>query len=159
MSEKDSRPENWKEARLKRALELKECGWKPIRIAEALGVSRAAVSQWIADANQRGREFWRAKPRPCGPLKLTREQLEAIPELLRPGSEAYGFLGEVWTCARVATVIRSEFGVSYHKAHVSRLLKELNWTPQMPIERAAQRNETLIQQWRTDVWPELKKRR
>jgi transposase len=95
----------------------------------------------------------------CGPLKLTREQLDAIPELLGYGSEAYGFLGEVWTCARLATVLRREFGVSYHKAHVSRLLKDLNWTPQMPIERAAQRDETLIQRWRTAVWPELKKRR
>lgn len=159
MREKDSRPENWKEARRKRALELKECGWKQIRIAEALGVSRTAVSQWIANFRQRGPESWRAKPRPCGPLKLTREQLDAIPELLWHGPEAYGFLGEVWTCARLATVIRREFGVSYHKAHVSRLLKALNWTPQMPIERAAQRGETLIQRWRTDVWPELKKRR
>ena len=32
-------------------------------------------------------------------------------------------------CARVAKVIEEEFGVSYHKSHVSRLLKELGWTP------------------------------
>jgi hypothetical protein len=55
-------------------------------------------------------------------------------------------------------VIEWEFDVRYHKAHVSRLLKELNWTPQQPIEQAAQRDEALITTWRTDRWPELKKR-
>jgi transposase len=42
----------------------------------------------------------------------------------------------------VKKVIEWEFGVSYHRPHVARLLKELHWTPQQPIERAAQRNET-----------------
>src|SRR3979490_2498508 len=57
------------------------------------------------------------------------------------GAEAYGFRGEVWPCARVAKVIEEEFGVSYHKGHVCRLLKELHWTPQLPIVRAGQRTE------------------
>jgi transposase len=159
MSGKDSCPKDWKEAQRKRALELKELEWKQCEIAEALGVSRAAVSQWVAHTREHGADSWRAKPRPRGPVKLTPEQFNQIPELLSHGAEAYGFCGDVWTCARVATVIRNELGVSYHKAHVSRLLKQLNWTPQIPIERAAQRNEKQIQQWRDDVWPELKKRR
>jgi transposase len=82
-----------------------------------------------------------------------------IPELLSHGAEAYGFQGEFWTCTRVATVIWEEFGVSYRKAHVSRRLKRLDWTPQMPIKRATQRDEAVIKQWRISVWPELKKRR
>ena len=45
---------------------------------------------------------------------------------------------------RVAKVIEEEFGVSSHKSHVSRLLKELGWTPQMPIARAIQRDEQEI---------------
>jgi len=54
-------------------------------------------------------------------------------------------------------VIELEYGVTYHKSHVSRLLKELGWTPQQPIERAAQRDEAKIEHWRTAVWKELKK--
>jgi transposase len=56
-------------------------------------------------------------------------------------------------------VIRDEFGVQYHKAHVSRWLKALNWTPQMPAERASQRHEEAIKKWRVEVWPTIKKRR
>ena len=40
--------------------------------------------------------------------------------------------------------------------HVSRLLKELHWTPQLPIARAIQRDEQEIEQWRVEVWPRLK---
>src|SRR5918998_3226814 len=151
-------PNTWKEARRQRALELTQHGWKQQDIAEAFAVSPAAVSQWLAKAREDGGAAWRAKPRPTGPIKLTEAQLHVIPERLSHGAEAYGFRGELWTCARVAAVIWEEFGVSYHKAHISRLLKRLRWTPQLPIERAAQRDEAVIKQWRIQVWPALKKR-
>lgn len=150
---------NWKEIRRKRALELKEQGWKQCRIAQALGVSKAAVSQWVNNLNKSELEAWRAKPQGHRRPKLTQQQLQDIPALLSHGAEAYGFRGELWTCSRVCQVIKQEFGVAYHKAHVSRLLKALKWTPQMPIERASQRNEAAIEKWRVEVWPLLKKRR
>ena len=150
---------DWREARRKRAFELKEQGWKQREIAQALGVSEAAVSQWMLNSDESDAEAWRAKPHGHRPLKLTEQQLRMIPDLLSHGAEAYGFRGDLWTCARVVAVIRNELGVEYHKAHVSRLLRALNWTLQMPLERAAQRDEVAIERWRTEVWPELKKRR
>jgi hypothetical protein len=56
-------------------------------------------------------------------------------------------------------MIEIEFGVSYHKSHVARLLKELKWTPQQPVERATQRNEEAIADWRKQVWSDMKKKR
>ena len=156
--DKRALPHDWKEARRQRAFELRAQGWQQRAIARAFGVSDAAVSQWMAARCERGVEAWRTKRHPSGPVKLTSAQLGLLPELLSHGAEAHGFRGNVWTCARVAGVIWAEFGVAYHKAHVSRLLKALNWTPQMPIARAAQRNEAVIEQWRSQVWPELKKR-
>src|SRR5205814_1984415 len=66
-----------------------------------------------------------------------------------------GVRGSVWTCRRIAKVIEEEFGVVYDKGHVSRLLRQLRWTPQMPIKRAAQRDEKAIEQWRSEAWPRL----
>ncbi len=79
-----------------------------------------------------------------------------LPDCLWHGPEAYGFWGEVWTCARIAKVIAEEFGVAYHPDHVSRLLKELGWTPQVPITPAVQRDDEEIEHWRSDVWPRLR---
>jgi transposase len=100
----------------------------------------------------------RGPPAPGHPPKLTPAQKALIPEFLWHGPEAYGFRGEAWTCARVGKVIEEEFGVSYHKDHVSRLLRELRWTPQVPIRRALQRDEEVIERWRDEVWPELRRR-
>ena len=139
-------------------MELKQQGWYQRDIADALGVREESVSRWLARARDGGPEALRARPRPGHPPKLTAAQKRLIPEFLWHGAEAYGFRGDVWTCARIARVIEEEFGVRYHKDHVGRLLRELRWTPQVPIRRAIQRDEEAIERWRLDVWPELRRR-
>jgi transposase len=141
-----------------RALHLKQQGWCRRDIAEALGVSPVSVSRWFARARDGGPGALRARVSPGPPPKLSTAQRRQIPEFLWHGAEAYGFRGEVWTCARIARVIEEEFGVRYHKGHVSRLLQELRWTPQVPIRRALQRDEEAIRRWRDEAWPELRRR-
>ena len=41
-----------------------------------------------------------------------------------------------------------EFGVSYHPAHVSRLLKRVRLSLQKPSRRANQRDEEAIERWK-----------
>ena len=65
--------------------------------------------------------------------KLPPSQMRLIPDFLSHGAEAYGFRGEVWTCRQIAEVIKMEFGVSYSKSQVSRILKKLGWTLQVPV--------------------------
>jgi hypothetical protein len=47
-------PHNWKEARRLQAWELLQRGWSQRQIAEAMGVSEAAVSQWMTRAREPG---------------------------------------------------------------------------------------------------------
>ena len=54
-------------------------------------------------------------------------------------------------------MIRREFGVSYHPAHVSRLLKALRHTLQKPQRLSEQRDEEAIEHWEEKKWPSLKK--
>jgi transposase len=152
-----SQATNWREGRRLRALELKERGWKQTHIADALGVTEGAVSQWMKRAREEGVEGLRHKPPPGATPRLSDQERAKLPELLAQGAEAHGFRGEVWTCERVATLIRREFGVSYHPAHVSRLLKALRHTLQKPQRRAEQRDEEAIDNWKEKRWPSLKK--
>jgi transposase len=151
-------PDDWREWRRMRALDLKQQGWPQRDIASALAASEVSVSRWLARARRGGREALLARHAPGRPPKLSPQQRGLIPEFLWHGPEAYGFRGQIWTCARIGQVIEEEFGVPYHKDHVGRLLRELQWTPQVPIKRATQRDEQAIQRWRAEVWPELLRR-
>ncbi len=113
---------DWREGRRLRAFELKQEGWSQQRIADALGVSKGAVSQWMKRVREGGVQALKRQPAPGAAPRLSKQQRAKIPELMEMGAEAHGFRGEVWTCGRVAEVIRREFGMSYHPAHVSRLL-------------------------------------
>src|SRR4051794_9870519 len=149
---------DWMEWRRLRAWGLKQQGWAQCDIAEALGVTKETVSRWVNRAREGGSCALLSHPA-LGPRpRLTAEQKGMIPEFLWHGPQAYGFRGRVWTCARIAQVIEEEFHVRYHKDHVGRLLKELHWTPQVPIRRAIQRDEEAIQRWRAEVWPDLQRR-
>src|SRR6185437_8313948 len=135
---------DWREGRRQRAWELKQQGWKQQDIAAALGVTSGAVSQWLKRGREQGVEGLRRHPAPGRQSRLSTAQLAQLPALVERGPEAYGFRGQVWTCKRVAEVIRRTFGVSYHPAHVSRLLHAVRHSVQRPIARASQRNEGAI---------------
>jgi transposase len=140
-----------------RALELHRQGWMQRDIAAALGASESGVSRWLSAARRGGREALTSHTDRRGVApKLTPEQVRLIADFLWHGAEAYGFRGDVWTCGRVADVLREEFDVSYSKSQVSRLLKRIGWTPQVPITRAIQRDEEAIARWRVESWPALK---
>lgn len=148
---------DWREWRRFQALRLARRGWKQGDIAEALGISEGAVSQWLAHVRDQGTAALRSRSH-AGHPKLSRAQKQLIPDFLWHGAEAYGFRGELWTCARIVKVIERELGVRYNRHHLSRMLRRLGWTPQLPITRAIQRDEKEIARWRTHVWPGLQKR-
>lgn len=138
-----------------RAWDLHQEGWSGKDIAEALKVSAGAVSGWLKRAREGGAEALRRRPAPGPTPKLAAERRAALPTLLARGAEAYGFVGDVWTTKRVAAVIKRAFGVSYHPAHVSRLVRQGGLSLQKPIVRATQRDEEAIRVWREETWPAL----
>src|SRR6266540_3375253 len=157
MTAAERAPHDWREGRRLRAWDLKQRNWSQQAIADTLGVTAGAVSQWMRRAREGGVEALRRRVAPGPTPKLTTEQRAQLPPLLAHGAEAFGFRGDVWTAKRVTAVIRREFGVQYHVNHVGNLLRAARWSVQKPIERASQRNEAAIEAWRTERWPALKK--
>jgi transposase len=94
---------------------------------------------------------------PGRPLKLGETQRRRLLRLLLRGAPAHGYRTQLWTTARIAEVIRREFGVDYHRDHVGRLMHSLNWSPQKPETRAVERDEEAIEHWKRKDWPRVKK--
>jgi transposase len=151
-------PIDWREGRRQRAWELHEQGWKQKDIAAAVGVTQGAVSQWIKRGRDGGLYALRRRPAPGATPRLTAEQRAQLVDALAQGAPAFGFVGEVWTTKRIVAIIRELFGVSYHPAHVSRLVRALGQRVQLPVTQATQRDDAAIAAWQDERWPALKKR-
>jgi transposase len=125
---------NWLETRRLQAWELHQQGWSQRQIAAELGVTQGAVSQWLKRVREGngGVEALRHHPAPGRRTALTSDQLQQIPMLIDRGATAFGFQGDHWTTSRVAEILKQHFGVSYHPAHISRLLRKYcpNWRDQ-----------------------------
>jgi transposase len=142
------------QARRLRAAELFAAGARQAEVARRLGVSRQSVSDWHARWQAGGRDALRSRG-PTGPTpRLSDRQLE---QALLKGATASGFVGELWTLGRVATVIERLTGAHHHRAHVWALLHHrLGWSVQRPVRRAAERDQAAIDRWVTDTWPRIK---
>jgi transposase len=139
------------------AVEFLGKGMTMAAVALVLGVSLSSVKRWKQAHRQGGDEALLPKPQLGPEPKLDASQTEQLQELLVAGPTAAGFSTELWTCRRVAEVVRREFGVDYHPGHLGRILHDLGFSPQKPQRRASERNESAIARWRSHDWPRIKK--
>jgi hypothetical protein len=65
---------------------------------------------------------------------------------------------QVWTAARVATLIGRKFHVSYSVSGATRLMHRLGFSPQVPARRVAERNEEAVTVWKEATWTEVEER-
>lgn len=148
---------NAREFKRLRAIELYKDGMKQTKIAEVLGVTRGAVSQWIKIYHGKGVEGLKHKKSPGRPCRLSLEQQEELLCFLKQGPEAFGYTGYVWTQSRVRDLIQRKFDIIFYVTHIRKILKKLRWSCQKPCSRATQRNENEIAKWLEERWPEIKK--
>jgi len=145
------------EDRRKRALRLLDEGHSLNEAGRLVGCNASSVMRW-RDARRRGGEkALRVRFSPGRPWKLSGEQRKQLVKVLLKGPLAQGYATNLWTTARIAEVIRTEFGIEYHRDHVGRLMHQLKWSAQKPERRALERDEKAIEDWKQTRWPRLKK--
>lgn len=149
-------PEELERRRL-RALALLKEGLLPSEVARRVGVDRRSVRRWKAAARKNGEAGVRARAAPGRPSKLSPRHKRRLETMLIKGALGAGFHTDLWTCPRVAELIKRRFGVDYHVDHVGRVLHELGWSPQKPARRAVERDEQAIRRWVREDWPRVKK--
>ena len=146
------------EQRRRRALALLDQGLPPVLVAQRLGVDRRSVRRWKAAVGREGPGALTARPASGRPPKLSARHRHRLEQALLAGAQAAGFDTDLWTCPRVAQLIRQRFGIGYHVDHLGRLLRSLGWSPQRPERRARERDEDQIRRWIKGPWSRIKKK-
>lgn len=104
-------------------------------VARALGVTRQTVSRWHALWSQAGAAG--LAPNRRGPRsRLSDADLRRVGAALRQGPQSYGFPDHRWSCRQVAWLVHRLTGVSYHPAHVCRLIHRNGWSTEPPFSGA-----------------------
>jgi transposase len=140
-----------------RAVRQVEQGAHPEDIAQAFGMTRAAVYSWLAKYRQGGLEALRAKPVPGRPPTLSGAQLARLYHLVvgnDPRQLQFAFA--LWTRAMVRELIRREFAVALSAVSVGRLLRKLGLSPQRPLYRAYQQNPQAVARWKAETYPQIR---
>jgi transposase len=126
-------------------------------VADRFGVNLSSVKRWKRAWLDGGVEALSAKPHPGGASKLTERQRDELVDLVVAGPLAAGFNTDLWTCERIAALIRQRFDVAYHRGHLARMLHGLGFSPQKPRTIAREQDPEAVARWRREDWPRVKK--
>jgi putative transposase len=142
------------------AADMFAAGIAPPQVARRLRVTRQSASAWHRVWKAGGKSALASKGPQGLPCRLSAGQIELLEAELAAGPAAHGWdEDQRWTLARIACLIHELFAVDYTLRVVSYLLHRIGWSPQVPIHRAAERDEEAIAAWREVTWPRVKARR
>ena len=156
MSTRTKRDLDGMEARRCKGMGLLARGVAQAEVARQCGVSRVSALRWEQQRKTANAKAWKRRPLGRRP-KLTLAHKQTLEKALEQGAQAHGFLNDLWTLPRVATLIERQSAVRLHPGHVWRLLGQMGWSLQRPSGRAIQRDEVAIARWKKHTWPALKK--
>lgn len=145
------------EERRKDAVRRMRTGERPTDVARDLGVSTTAVHNWKRAASEGGLRALKAVPQHVPQCRLSNLQKRKLRTILRHGAMAFGYPTDLWTCNRVAEVIFKEFEISYHPAHLGRILHAMGYSPQKPMSEARERDPEAADHFRNVAWSTIKK--
>jgi transposase len=129
----------------------------PVDVAHRLRVSTKSAYQWRRRWRAGGEGALASKGAGGAVCRLNSGQVARLRAALEGGPGAWGWdQDQRWTLARVTTLIARLFHVHYTLRGTSYLLHRLGFTPQVPIHRAAERDEKAIAAWKTTTWVKLR---
>lgn len=146
------------EYRFELIVRLSQEGRSQKSIAELLDCDQSWVSRVLKRHVEQGQAGLKVRiPAQKRPSRLSKEQLGDLSEMLLQGALAHGFATDNWTRERMAELVLKHFEVSYHPAHMSKLMRKIGFTVQKPKTRSYRKDEQSVSDWREKQLPELKK--
>lgn len=147
-----------KEYRYGLILKLREEDKSQKAIAQLTQCSQSWVSKVLNRYKTIGAEGIKVKGKAKGnESRLTKSDLSALKERLLEGALHHGFETDNWSRERIASLIESQFGQSYHVSHMSKLMQKIGFSLQKPKTKSYRKDEQAAINWKEEQLPALKK--
>jgi transposase len=128
-----------------------------VQVAHRLRVSTKSAYQWRRRWRSGGAAALASKGAGGAVCRLSGAQVERLRAALEGGPAAWGWgQDQRWTLARVTALIGRLFHLRYTLRGTSYLLHRIGYTPQVPVHRAAERDEAAIAAWRAVTWAKVR---
>src|ERR1022692_590817 len=140
-----------------RAVRSVQDGSSPEDVARTLRVTPRAMYRWLALYRRGGWNELKAKPIAGRPPKLDGGMLKWLYNTVTQKNPLQlRFQFALWTREMVAELIERKYGIRLARNSVGRLLAQLGITPQKPLYRAMERDETLVNKWLKTEYPKIR---
>src|SRR3954451_20132731 len=161
MQERDGRnlPDAALEVLRERAVAMLQAGNSQVAIASALGVHKNTVCRWLAKwrvagtaalkARKQGRRY--ETQRLLDPRQAA--EIQALITGYRPDELGLSFA--LWSREAVRDLARARSGVTLAGRAAGDYLRRWGCTPQRPIRRARERQDTAVQAWLVEHYPKI----
>lgn len=128
------------------------------KVMESFGMHRTSAYPWLRREKKLGVQALDST-KSLGPQKLLsdKQRNKVRSWICGKDPRQYGIDFGLWTRAIVKELILDRFGIDISISSVGVLLAALNITPQKPLQRAYQRDPVAITEWKTKVYPRIKK--
>jgi transposase len=118
-------------------------------------VTSKTASVWHQAWRAGGKQALVSKGPPT-PCRLSPQQVIRLGQELERGPAVHGWEDQRWTLARIRVLIKRLFRVEYTVPGVWYLLRRNGFSCQVPVRRATERDDEAIQEWREEVWEQVK---
>ena len=141
-----------------RTVEQVQGGASPEKQAEALGLRRSTIYNWLAMYRSGGWDALKAKPLAGRPKKISGSRLEWLYKTVVGSSPLqHRFEFALWTRQMIRNLLWEQFRLKLSLTSVGRLLAQLGLTCQRPLFRASEQDDLKVQRWRRDDYPLIRK--
>lgn len=142
-----------------RAIEWHQSGKSVSEIANLLGLHWGSVSRWLTRWRRQGRRALKGRKASGRPPKLDCKRYgKAILKVVKHPATDYGYEHPLWTCQRIAQVLRAQLKLAVSIPTLWRQLKRLKLSCQKPERRALEQDPKARALWLSTEWPRIKRR-
>lgn len=124
-------------------------------IAKSFSVTPQAVYKWLSIAEQTGLSALKSTKATGAEMALTEDQVNDLKSLLRKPASQVGYSTDLWSGPRVRHLIEQQFGITYHRKHMPRLMASLGLVLKFPERRSLEQDLREVRQWKKKILPAI----